>query len=491
MLPPNNEEKNLYLDWQRNKLYSFGTLSLISLVIGMALFLRAHEMFLLFLPVMGLTAIYLAVSYLIVWTSSPFSKALHEFSKQAAGSTRKPVDILYPTCGEPLVTIVDALVTIRLAADAWHPDSTVWVLDDSGRVEVAAIADQLQMNYRSRPNKGEGKKAGNLLSVWPELTHEFFCIFDADFRPSIEFFPELMPHFSTKKVAIVQSPQFFRVEGNWISKGAAQVQELFYRIIQVARDHWGASICVGTNAIYRREAFPNGTYQIPYSEDVHTGWDAKARGYWIQYVPLNLAVGECPTKVKNFFVQQYRWAMGSLSLAGNVEFWRSPIGVMKKLCYSCGFGYYISTGLSVIVAFLPSLFVLVYRPDMFKYWNYFFVLPSLLFSTIGMAYWSKAKFGVYSLVVKRISSGAHFSALVDRMTGKMIPWQPTGGAVSSSWKFYAWLGFQWFWPCLMTGVLLTVGLATVPMVHLIPTVLTAGLELYLAGCVLALYAKHG
>lgn len=491
-MQPNEQEKYSYIDWGRTKLYTWGTISLAALIAGMVLFLRVEPWFAVFLPVMGLTAVYLLVSYLVVWTSSPFSLALHKYSQKVTdGPGSKNIDVLYPTSGEPIETIVEALRHIVLARDSWNPQNKIWVLDDSGREEVALVARTLGVEYVTRPNKGEGKKAGNLLYVWPRLEADFFAIFDADFCPREDFFQELMPSFNHSKVAIVQSPQFFRVEGNWVSKGAAQVQELFYRIIQVARNHWGAPICVGTNAIYRKSAFPQGTYQIPYSEDVHTGWDAQARGYWVQYVPLNLAAGECPRAVQNFFYQQYRWAMGSLSLASNINFWRSPIGVLGKLCYSCGFGYYLATGLAVLIDFLPSLAVLIWRPDMFKWWNYAFVLPSLLFSTVGIALWSRSKWGIYSLMSRRISSGAHLLAIIDKLSGKIIPWQPTGGAVSKSWKFYAWLTFQWAYPCLMVAVLMTIGLSTVGFSHMIPTLFTGALHIFLAGTVLYNYARHG
>lgn len=46
-------------------------------------------------------------------------------------------------------------------------------------------------------------------------------------------------------------------------------KEFFYRMNQTARDRWGGAICVGTNAVYRREAFEavGGTADVPASED--------------------------------------------------------------------------------------------------------------------------------------------------------------------------------------------------------------------------------
>ena len=83
-------------------------------------------------------------------------------------------------------------------------------------------------------------------------------------------------------IAIVQTPQFFRDSAaqTWIENSAGAIQEVFYRSIQVARDRFGAAICVGTSAVYRRAALEpqGGPTLIPYAEDVHTGLDVRRAG---------------------------------------------------------------------------------------------------------------------------------------------------------------------------------------------------------------------
>ena len=120
------------------------------------------------------------------------------------------------------------------------------------------------LDYRSQP----------LFAIY--ASHDFFAIFDADFCPRPDFLKELIvEHLDDEKIAIVQSPQFFRVtdEQTWVEQGAGATQELFYRVVQVNRNRWGASICVGSNALYRRAALEEvgGTAEIGFSEDVHTG----------------------------------------------------------------------------------------------------------------------------------------------------------------------------------------------------------------------------
>ena len=124
----------------------------------------------------------------------------------------------------------------------------------------------------------------------------------------------LLPYFEGHDdVGIVQSPQYFRVHSNmnWIERGAGAVQEYFYRVSLTGRQSRDAAICVGTNAIYRRTALESngGSTLIEHSEDVHTGFDLFRNEWRLQYVPVVLAVGVCPSTLAAFFSQQYRWCL--------------------------------------------------------------------------------------------------------------------------------------------------------------------------------------
>lgn len=120
-------------------------------------------------------------------------------------------------------------------------------------------------------------------------------------------------HLGRPDTAIVQTPQFFRTSSDqsWVEQGAGSVQELFYRVVQINRNRFGAAICVGSNAVYRREALREvgGTAEIGFSEDVHTGFYAVTRGWKVRYLPLCLACGICPDTPRAFFSQQMRWCM--------------------------------------------------------------------------------------------------------------------------------------------------------------------------------------
>ena len=60
---------------------------------------------------------------------------------------------------------------------------------------------------------------------------EYLVILDADFAPRPDFLAETLPYLDDPTVAIVQTPQFFRVspQQTWIENAAGAVQEVFYR----------------------------------------------------------------------------------------------------------------------------------------------------------------------------------------------------------------------------------------------------------------------
>jgi cellulose synthase/poly-beta-1,6-N-acetylglucosamine synthase-like glycosyltransferase len=247
---------------------------------------------------------------------------------------------------------------------------------------------------------------------------------------------QTLPHFfENPNVAIVQTPQFFDVKPSygWVRNGAGAVQELFYRLIQVNRDTFGGAICVGTNAVYRRsflEPF-GGTAPIPYSEDVHTGFQLIKTGHEIVYLPINLALGSCPDTTKQFFTQQYRWALGSISLFFSKNFWNADITIMQRICYMTGMFYYISTGIGAVTYFLPSLLILSFYPQHMHWFNLLFSVPSILFSVGFMRYWMKLPMTMDVLRVRALSYYAHLYALRDRIMDTLEEWKPTGASFNS------------------------------------------------------------
>ena len=283
-------------------------------------------------------------------------------------------------CGEPLDVIRNTWVHVADMRQYYQGVVTVYVLDDAGDQAVAAMAAEFGFVYNSRTNRGWFKKAGNLRYGFQLSSGEYILVLDADFAPRRDLLNELLPYMERdRRIAIVQSPQFFRVvdQQNWIERGAGAVQELFYRAIQVSRQRMDGAICVGTCAVYRRAALKEngGPTLIEHSEDVHTGFDLRRRGWDLRYVPIALATGLCPDTAGAFQVQQYRWCSGSLSLLSSKEFWRARLRVRTRMCYLSGFFYYIHTALFTFVGPLIPITLLLAMPWTLRLENMKLIVP--------------------------------------------------------------------------------------------------------------------
>ena len=276
------------------------------------------------------------------------------------------------------------------------------------------------------------KKAGNLRHAYLRSHGDFIVVFDADFCPRPDFLTELLPYaLEDVRVGIVQSPQFFEAspDKNWLENGAGSVQEFFYRWVMPGRDARRSPICVGTNAVYRRSALAetDGGALVENSEDVHTGYDLMCKGYRTQYVPVILAKGVCPSTLQTFFSQQHRWCSGSMSLLFSRKFWHEPIGLRTRLTFLSGMTYFVYTGLAVVFAPLPAVLMVCFFADKVFWWNYLLLVPAILQNFVFLPLWHRAPYGVNVMQTKLVYAWAHLFAFRDRIAGRPLSWNPTGG----------------------------------------------------------------
>jgi cellulose synthase (UDP-forming) len=383
-----------------------------------------------FVGLIGFAAIGLMISMQAHVFSRDFDDAEHRrfMCSWPPGGEYPAVDVFLPICGERTEVLRNTWEHVR---DLDYPDVTVYVLDDGASDIAQGLAKRMGFRYLRRENRGWFKKAGNLRFGYEHSTGEFVLVLDADFCPRPDFLRETLPYFDTDPtLGIVQTPQFFAThhDQNWLERGACAVQELFYRVAQVSRESRNASICVGTCAVYRRAALDSngGTTLVEHSEDVHTGFDLRANGWGLRYVPVNLAAGLCPDDVSSFFRQQYRWCMGSMSLCRSGKFWRTRMPLRTRLCYMSGFFYYISTALMVLAGPLMPLTLTLFFPWRIELENYVILLPALLWMYVGIRLWHRSDFRLEVLSVKLLYGWANAFALLDIVRGRPMGWTPTG-----------------------------------------------------------------
>ena len=364
-LDPTKLDKYLYIrrtpTWRIRALYSAGILTWLLVMCGYAYAVAAEPFYKFFVaPLLGFISVYYLSSYLLNLFYKQPSLALHVAQQDSYWQKHEEpaIDVFLPICGEDIVILEN---TWKHVARLDYQNYRVYVLDDSkeGGQAHAALARSFGFTYLSRENKGEMKKAGNLLFGFRQTGGEFIAIFDADFAPHPDFLKELLPYTADPKVGIVQSPQYFEAtkevhRRSPLEYGAAYVQEDFYRIIQVARDRLGGALCCGSNALYRRAALDaiGGPLQVRYSEDSRTGIALVNEGWTVRYVPIILALGLCPSDPYAYFHQQHRWCSGSMELlTTGKEFWAARMPLKARICYVSGFLYYLHHPLALLLTF--------------------------------------------------------------------------------------------------------------------------------------------
>ncbi len=425
-------EKYLYADAKRLPMAVLGALSSLLLLIGLWRF-TLHEYLFFAVPFVLMNGLYLFLSYGIMLSGSSFDltarqAVLREVWRARKGTSDPSVDIFLPICGEDRKTILETWDAVRRVH--WDGPLNVYVLDDSPTDGLRGEAESRGFHYLRRPSR-EFKKAGNIQNGFRQSSGEFILLLDADFSPRPDMLRELLPYLlADERVAIVQSPQFFDIHSRmgWVEAGAGYVQEFFYRLIQPARDRWGAAVCVGSCAVYRRLALEplGGAALIEHSEDMWTGFEVTARGWKVKYVPIVLAKGTCPDSVAKFFTQQYRWCCGSLSLICHARFWTAPLSVAQKLCFVSGFVYYVATAFNILLVPLPPLVMVCFFPDSVHWHHLAFSILAVLYTPLILGIWSNHPFGFHFLTTREVSAAAHLVSVSDHCRGSLMPWVVTG-----------------------------------------------------------------
>jgi cellulose synthase (UDP-forming) len=346
---------------------------------------------------------------------------------QPAGET---VDVFLPSCGEPLEVLGNTFGHVR--AMSWHSPVTVYVLDDSARESVRDLAGEYGFRYVVRPNRGELKKAGNLIHAFGLSASDFIVVLDADFAVRSDFLYETMPYFSDPLVGIVQTAQFFDTRDSsfsYIQRYAGALQEIFFRFIQPARDRYKAAICAGTNLVYRRSAVAaaGGFARVPIGEDVHSGVKLWWAGYETRYVPLCLAKGVSPTDFASLANQQTRWCRSSMLLMVEKHFQEAPFTWQQRASFWAAFLYYMSSAALLLTGPLPTLIMLWFFPKGVFPHNYFVMLPALMASLFVFPMLTKGwRPTIYRVCF--INSCCHLYAIWFALHGRVADWVPTGAS---------------------------------------------------------------
>ena len=451
--PPTAEEKTCYVDRHRGYLTLVVLIGYSSIIISQAIMEVRYRTWVL-APWTAFTIVYLAVSLFSNFTGQEFDLSVHRSTMRAWRPMHYPdVDIFLPICGEPLDLLRNTWTYVSELLRAYPGDAVAFVLDDKADDGARDLAADFGFVYRIRENRGWMKKAGNLRYAFERTRGEFFVILDADFVPRRDFLAETLPYFDDPRIGIVQTPQFFRPDPRhtWVERAAGPMQEVFYRSMQTSRDSFGAAVCVGSCAVYRRAAIQaaGGPALIAYAEDVHTGLDVISQGWSLKYIPINLATGASPSSVDAFAHQQYRWCLGSTTPLRRL--WKVPLSFRARAAYLSGFLYYLFTALLLFVVPLVAIGMVTFIPKDVNLQDYLVLAPAVINGVVLYPVWHRSNFGPGTWALEIVRSWSHALAIWDHFRGKVMAWQPTGTSVSPVRRLWAALivwncgtGAAWF-----------------------------------------------
>ncbi len=232
-----------------------------------------------------------------------------------SGAYAPTVDVLIPTYDEPEFILRRTVIGCQAMA---YERKTIYLLDDTRRPAIAALAAELGCEYMTRPDNRHAK-AGNLNHAIPQTDGELIVIFDADFIPTTNFLTRTIGFFQDPLVGLVQTPQsFYNPDPIARNLGLEDVltpeEEVFYRQIQRVRDGAGAVVCAGTSFVVRRSTLEaiGGFVTEAVSEDFFTGIQIAAKGYRLVYLNEKLSAGLAAENIAAHALQRVRWEQGTL-----------------------------------------------------------------------------------------------------------------------------------------------------------------------------------
>jgi cellulose synthase (UDP-forming) len=445
--PPGDDEKYLYIE--RNQLYLTTVIFIGSCcLIYSQIRLETHDLVLTpFLLFTAVYVVYQAISLPVNFAGRGFDLAAHQARIRAWVPTSYPaVDIYLPVCGEPIELLRNTWTAVAGLIEEYQGQAQAYVLDDGPSEEARVTAESFGFCYIHRPDWPAGKKAGNLRYAFSQTSAEYLVILDADFAPRRDLLAETLPYMDDPRIAIVQTPQYFRssAEQTWIERAAGPIQEVFYRAVQVSRQRLDAAVCCGTSAVYRRVALEpqGGPTLIPYAEDVHTGLDVRRAGWSMVYLPILLSTGICPDNLDAFVRQQYRWCSGNVGIVFSWRLWKIRMSIPARLTYISGFFYYAYTALVTFFGPVIPIIMLAFLPGHVRLRNFVVLLPAMFTGLVLYPLWHRSRFGlgIWPLGVAR--GWAHVFAIWDGAWGKSMSWHPTRTPGSSLRRFR--VGITWW-----------------------------------------------
>lgn len=276
------------------------------------------------------------------------------------------VDIFIATYNEPIDLLYK---TLNACTHLIYPDKSkvhVFLCDDGNRDTAAALAHQFGFEHLSREDNSHAK-AGNLNNALRNTNSPLVVTIDADMIPRSNFLMRTVPFFiNNDAMGFVQTPQSFYNPDTFqynlfMEDEMPNEQDLFFRLVQVGRSKYNATIYAGSNTVLSRKALEEigGFATDTITEDFATGMQMQSVGYTSIYLNEILANGLTPNSLVDLFNQRIRWANGVIqTLRKNNPFFKKGLGLLQKLLYFSSLSYWFFGFRRLIFLSSPLLFVI-------------------------------------------------------------------------------------------------------------------------------------
>lgn len=336
------------------------------------------------------------------------------------------VDIFIPVYGEPVGEIRETAI----AAKNIFGKHRTYILDDGDSDEVRAMAKRIGVDYIRRPIH-EHAKAGNINFGLSQSHGEFYAILDADFVAHKMFLYETLPFFEDEWMAFVQTPQYYRNNSTFVSYAAGFMQHVFYSLVQMGKNRFNASFCVGTNVVFRRSAIEDigGMYTASKSEDIWTSLMLHEKGYRSTYINRVLAVGKTPETIKAYSKQQLRWATGSYEIfIHHNPLFNKKLTVDQRIQYFGTTAFYFNGFAVAVLMLLPVLQIFFNLTPIalnIPFWQWALLYSGFYLSQILLSTYTMGGFQVRTLILAAVSFPIYIKAFFNALFGRDEAWEAT------------------------------------------------------------------
>ena len=351
------------------------------------------------------------------------------------------VAVLVAARHEPRRVLEETFITINAMR---YANKKVYFLDDSSETRYRKEAEEIAAEYGLvlfRRAERHGAKAGIVNDCLKTLTEKYVVIFDADQNPMPDFLTVLVPMMERdERLAFIQTPQFYsNIARNSVARGSAFQQAVFYEYICEGKSTGGAMFCCGTNVIFRRAALESvgGLDESTVTEDFATSIRMHAAGWHSRYYDHVSAFGMGPEDLNGYFKQQFRWAVGTISVLRKVvwRFLTRPFSLtfVQWWEYFLSSTYYLIGLAFFFLMVCPIAYILFRIPSFFTNAEVYFLafLPYLILS-VGVFYVMLAnrKYAPRDLFLGQLLSVSSFSVYMRAALSALINTKITFGVTT-------------------------------------------------------------